>query len=414
MATTLEQEGIRKFKNGALMLMLSSIFIIAGFVLILVAGISAVLSGFSSFGSLTGSPPSSSITSSVLEIGSELLIGFVLILIAPILNIIGVIFARGGFGILKNIGRDVGIGKTGGTLYLIGLVLVLLGYIGIFVEILSLGASAVNLNSNSALAALGGIFLAGLVVLLGGLLSFIGDIMFSIGIHKLGDVYNEGSVKVGGILLLIAFILVIGTLVYPYVGLVGFILYFIGSILTYVGARRINPLGAIPFAQPFVPQYQQPYFPPYQPPTYQQFPQTFPPMNSQPPTYQPYPPNQPPLYQSPPTQSVNPPPTYQQPPAIPQQPNYPAQSQGEIRRDGYAKLKIYSQSNAIIVSANIQNPNIMATYINPIMLTSGYNDLVLYFGNVSSLTPGQTYPILITMNVNGQMTTMTAYATYRG
>ncbi|ARM76945.1 zinc ribbon domain-containing protein [Acidianus manzaensis] len=72
----------------------------------------------------------------------------------------------------------------------------------------------------------------------------------------------------------------------------------------------------------------------------------------------------------------------------------------QVIRDGYINLKIESFVPAVITSAYIQNPYIPATYINPNVLNPGNTDVKIYFGNRSSLVPGESYILIMALNIS--------------
>ena len=137
------------------------------------------------------------------------------------MGIVGLLNIRSGFGILKNLGRDVGIGYTGATLYFIALILVVLGIL---------------------LILLGG----RVVALIGGIVAIVSDILVGIGFYKLGGIYNEGTTKIGGILVAIPVIWGMILLAIPVL-----FVSFIGYILVYIGLGKIKPMAMVALpAQP--------------------------------------------------------------------------------------------------------------------------------------------------------------------
>lgn len=100
-----------------------------------------------------------------------------------------------GFSTLKTLGKDVGVATIGLILGIVGVVVSLIP----FIEILGI------------------------------ILVFVGNILFGIGIYKLGSIYNNELVKVGGIITAIP------------------IISFIGIIMTYIGSGEIlRSLGGRP------------------------------------------------------------------------------------------------------------------------------------------------------------------------
>lgn len=126
---------------------------------------------------------------------------------------------------MKSLGRDVGIGGTGTTIYLVGLIIAI---IGAFLLIILIGFS---------------------IVVLAGFLILIGGILIGAGFYKVGEIYNEGLVRIGGIFIAIPFSLFnfIG-FIWAYIGL--------GFILAYIGLGKVKPL-ATATQQSFGPQVYQ-------------------------------------------------------------------------------------------------------------------------------------------------------------
>lgn len=330
-----EVEGLRKLRSGVLFLIISPLLAAIGLIIMMSFVFAAIAGGAAGGvgGALAGA-------------FSTIIAGVVVILLGAILGIVGVLRMKNGFGILKSLGRDVGIGDTGGTLYLVGLILVLIGAVTTIVGI--------------------GI----IILLIGEIIAVIGGILLGVGVYKVGDAYNEGTTKIGGILAAIPFDLI----------------SFIGYILAYLGLGKIINMVSMG-GYPMQGGYQvPPSYPPYS------YPQQYQPQNPQQPVYPPY------------TSS----PTY------PQKPQFYQVGQGVIRSNGYAQLTLYASTQGTLVSASIQSPSLPASYINPITLNPGNNEVTIYFGNVSSLQLGQQYSIIITINSGGNIVTVNAIATYQG
>ena len=112
-----ESEGINKLRKGSLIFVLASIFVIVAFFVLLIP--------------LMAVAHSPSAVSAVIGI----LIAYVIVdIIGGIVGIIALFNVRKGFGILKSLGRDVGIGYTGTTLVFIAIALSILGSLLTFVE----------------------------------------------------------------------------------------------------------------------------------------------------------------------------------------------------------------------------------------------------------------------------------------
>jgi len=183
-----ESEGINKLRTGSLILVLASILIIVAFFVLLLSLIAVAQSITSA----------SSITSSIIGI----LVAFIIVeIIGDIGGIIGMLNVRKGFGILKSLGRDVGIGYTGATLAFVAIGLSILGLLLTFV-----GGEALTIVSN--------------------IIEFVSNVLIGIGFYKLGEIYNESTIKIGGILVII--------------------IPFIGYILTYTGLGKVNTMAMPP------------------------------------------------------------------------------------------------------------------------------------------------------------------------
>ncbi|QXJ34976.1 DUF973 family protein [Saccharolobus shibatae] len=201
-----ELEGIGKLRGGSLFMILSVLLAAIGILVIISAG---VLGGM--FSAASGN------VGGAIAAGIGLLAGIaIVILIGAIIGLVGILRIRSGFSILKSLGRDVGIGETGTTLYLVGLIIIIIGALLTFVLI---GVP---------------------ILILGEIIALIGGILIGIGFYRVGELYNEGLVKIGGILIIIPID----------------ILNFVGFILAYVGLGRVRPLPT-PTQQPSVPQVYQ-------------------------------------------------------------------------------------------------------------------------------------------------------------
>jgi len=104
---------------------------------------------------------------------------------------------RAGFGILQSNGKNTGLGRTGATLLLVGMILDVIGAILLLVLV-------------------GIAFLA-----IGAIIVIIGEILVGIGLYNTGNAYNDGLLKIGGILVAII------------------VTAFIGYILAYVSLGGI-------------------------------------------------------------------------------------------------------------------------------------------------------------------------------
>lgn len=142
-------------------------------------------------------------------------------IIAYIIAFVFIILAysrlREGFGTLASYGKNTGIGRTGTTLLLVGMILDIIGAILLLVII-------------------GFVFLG-----IGALLVIIGEILVGIGLYNTGKSYNEDLLKIGGILVAIII-----------TGFIGYILAYIslGSILDKFKSGSITPSVSPAYGQP--------------------------------------------------------------------------------------------------------------------------------------------------------------------
>ena len=422
-----ESEGIAKLRKGALMLIIAPILVAGGVILVYFTSAASLISTLSSLSKIssTNSAPMvstlSSLISSILSpnsftslasitlmtIGIIAFVGFILV-------IIGYWYLRRGFKILKTLGKSGGIGHASTTLFFSFLVFSILGFL-ILVGI-SLGTTETASNNlRTAYDLLEAGFLLGAVMEgIGFLLLFISNILLGIGFYQVGGVYKESATKIGGMFILMAEILgIIFVLLPSNVSVVAPFLFFVGLILVYAGLRRISPAQTAQQMQqtPRVqqPQQVQPIFPNQQPPSVPQ-PQPVKTDQQNPPIQQPVSADQQALQ---PQQIPQTPPSQNQPIQTPANPEVYQVGQGMIRGDGVAYLVIYSTAQATVLSARIEGTNINSVSIMPSDLIPGQNGVVIKFDNVSSLNPGTTYLITITMNVGGNASEMKTVAIYQ-
>jgi hypothetical protein len=167
-------EGVSKLRSGSLLEIVTSILIII-----------AVASIFS-----------------VIAIGiAGVFVMLVIFLIAILTDILGILRIRKGFSILNTAGLGTGIGS-------IGALLILLGPLLVFVGIILLIPAALSGNVAGAIASFTGLNIGGDVI------GFIGLILLIIGFYKVGSHFNNGTVKIGSILLIL--------------GVIGFIILYLG------------------------------------------------------------------------------------------------------------------------------------------------------------------------------------------
>lgn len=201
-----EMEGIKNLRSGSLFLIISALLASIGVIITITGGLLGFLF---SLGTLSAVGAASSIFGTIIGI-------VVLVLLSAIIGLIGILRIKSGFSILKSLGRDVGIGGTGTTIYLVGLIIAI---IGAFLSIILIGLP---------------------ILALAEFLILIGGILIGVGFYRVGEIYNEGLVKIGGILIIIPVDL----------------LNFIGFILAYIGLGKVKPL-ATATQQSFGPQVYQ-------------------------------------------------------------------------------------------------------------------------------------------------------------
>jgi len=329
-----ELEGISKLRNGSLIIAISA-FVVLISLITMIASLAASLNTLST-----------SITSVLSMLGTLVAI-LILIIIATIINIVGLIYVKDGFEILKSSGRDVGIGSTGAMLALVSLVI---GIIGLLVFIW-------------------GAF----ITLAAGVLATVGDILVGAGFYKVGEIYNEGTTKIAGILEVIGGIGNI--IILPSLDIVFMIIFLIAFILLYIGLGKIYLIKtSMPPTQPIYP------------------------MNNMNPVTTLAPPVQPSYSQTPPTQPS--PQIYQV-------------GQGIIRGNGYAQVSLYSSSQVIVLSARIDGTTLSSVNVNPVVLQPGKNDLTIWFNNTNSLIPNANYFITLVIDIGGNISGIRTAAVYQ-
>ena len=194
-----ESEGIRKLRMGTLFFIIAPIL---GIIAMLVLGFATSLSLLNLLSSLSAT----SIISSIMQFLTGAIVSLAIYGVAIVLYIVGLIKVRGGFKILAQEGKNVGVGYTGTSLIFISLILFVLAIVLSIIHVYFLP------------------FLSALIYV-SAILGIIGYILTNIGFYRVGSEYNEGTVKTGGILATIFII--------P-------ILPFIGYIMIYVGLGNIK------------------------------------------------------------------------------------------------------------------------------------------------------------------------------
>lgn len=351
-----EIEALKRLKSASLILIIAPILVTIG----ISVGEGLVIGPLS----LASEGPYSSPLAASGVVTALILVG-ILPLVGVILGLIAISKLRGGFKDLKSIFPETGIGATGGLLLLIGFIVFILFPLGVVVAILA--------NSDSLLV------LSFVGLGLGGVISFVGEILTAIGFYRVGNKYNESLVTIGGIL----------TIFLPYIG---YIMLFIGL------GRIINRLsmGQQHYApQPYQQSTWQPSWMPYSQPQYQP--------SSQPQTYQPakqqLPGQQPPL------------PQYNQPmsPQAPL-PIYQTGPIASLRPDGSITFQVYSTQPAQLVSARIEDTGNITTNITPNFIPPNQiTNVTANFGSIP-IVPGRQYRIMVTAIVNNSYTQFPVYA----
>lgn len=209
-------ENMKKIKNDILIFLISMLISIPLYIFSMLL-VSPLI--FPSQQSNNSAGPSINSLSSILSNTSLLLLVEV---IAIILIIIGAYKLRKGFDGLLRFRENLKIGKTGSLIIIIGMIILAIGYIiGVFM-IRSFIANVINsLQSASAgsgiplLSSLSIIILFVSISGLGGLISFIGNALLSIGFYRLSKSVKSKLMKIGSILNI-------------FLGPVGMIILFIG------------------------------------------------------------------------------------------------------------------------------------------------------------------------------------------
>ncbi len=207
---------------------------ISGLVLVRYAAILAIVTfaisvalnyifiGSFAYGSLFGGLGAFGTSSSLISPNGTLSNAFWYAMIAAAVQfgilIISTILLFLGFGHLGSVNPRLRTGRTGSLLYIIGLILIILTLFAILAAVLPSLPSIQQGNpppvSNlGALLGLVAIMFIGLIIIL------VGLIMVAIGLYRIGDVFNDTSSKVGGILY--------------------FLINFVGAILLVIGISSI-------------------------------------------------------------------------------------------------------------------------------------------------------------------------------
>jgi len=177
------------------------------------------------------------------------LLGLVVILIGFVLYVLSIAKFRSGFKLLRNFYRHLGIGYLGANLIIIGYVLILLM---IFYDVhmatsftsKTYTVSTLNLQPVFPLS----FYLANVLV---ALIPDLGNILTMLGIYRIGNIYDEINVRVGGLLVIVGFILSIAEIFIEMYGhfiasnimlpitITAVSLFAINSILFFIGASFV-------------------------------------------------------------------------------------------------------------------------------------------------------------------------------
>jgi hypothetical protein len=218
-------DGLRKLRTGALLQLIAVIISVFALIyMFIVMGL-----GFMTLN------PTMMASAFIGALASLILIGTLI----GILLLVGFIYWFMSAGRLKEYDQRLGIGRTGVLLVVIGIILLIFGGAIAATSLLTLSKHMISEGiPYYGLAALGG-FIA--ILGIGGILIFIGWILFSIMLMRLGDLEDvSGSIHTAGILYLIGVILSI----IPYANFIGLILTLVAVILIYTGAgETLNRLG---------------------------------------------------------------------------------------------------------------------------------------------------------------------------
>jgi len=228
-----EFDGLRNIRSALSFLVVSQVLLEAGALLLLLFAFFAFTGG-----------------------ATYLLVGSVVILIAFALYFLSLAKFRSGFKLLRNFYKHLGIGYLGVNLIIIGYVLI---FLLIFYDVHTATSftsktyfvSTLNPQSVFPLS----FYLANILV---ELIPTLGNILMMLGVYRIGNTYDEINVRVGGMLIIVGFILSIteipiemyGNLIAPSIILpitiiavslfaINSILFFIGASFVYQGLSKI-------------------------------------------------------------------------------------------------------------------------------------------------------------------------------
>ncbi len=201
--------GLKKLRTGALLAIVGDLVAIVGVAL-----------AFASMGMAMGmnSPQAALLFAGTLALP---------MLAAAVLGLIAFIFWFQATGYLKKVNSELGIGRTGMVLQIVGIAVMLLSML-LMAGSLAAARSGFNAMTGAMMGLLGFMFLGGFLIL-------VGAILFGIMILRLAKVPEvDPGFQTAGIVYIVA---IVSSLI-PYVSVVGWILMFVALILIYSYAGR--------------------------------------------------------------------------------------------------------------------------------------------------------------------------------
>ena len=209
-------EGIYKLKNGALFAIVGDILALAGIVM----AVMSIGLGFNT----------PDLNAAFVLLGAI----FIPFLIATVLGIVAFIFWFQATGKLKQVRDDLGIGRTGMILMIIGILLIVLSMI-IAIPIFTMNAPQYQAyGPEMPMPPFAGVMI-GMVTFMaiGGLIAIIGTILFGIMLIRLSKVEGvDQGFNTAGILYLIG---VVAMLIFA---IAGSVLMFVSQVLIYMSASK--------------------------------------------------------------------------------------------------------------------------------------------------------------------------------
>ena len=184
------------------------------------------------------------------------LAGSLVILIAFILYFLSLAKFRSGFKVLRNFYKYLGIGYLGVNVIIIGYVLLFLViFYDIYTTISFVGKTYVMSTPTIQPVFPLSFYLINMSV---SLVPDLGNILMILGVYRIGNIYNEINVRVGGMLIIVGFILSIAeipiemygylmfqniifptTIIAVSVSVINSVLFFIGASFAYQGLSKI-------------------------------------------------------------------------------------------------------------------------------------------------------------------------------